>query len=205
MIRAGLYMDNKQVSGTDLKSAPADKLELLRVAMKDRGIATYIIPSSDPHLGEYIPDHWQIIKWLTGFTGSAATVVITDTFAGLWTDSRYFIQAEKQVSGSGFEFVRPGAFQRNDYMDYISENAKHGDKIGIDGRVFSIATFRRLEKRLDGKMVSFDTHCDLITSLWTNRPPLPFSQAFDHPVEYSGKERSVKINEVREQMRKQGC
>lgn len=196
-------MDNKQVSGSDLKSAPANKLELLRVAMKDRGIATYIIPASDPHLGEYIPDYWKIIPWLTGFTGSAATVVITDTFAGLWTDSRYFIQAEKQVSGSGFEFVRPGAFQRNDFMDYISENAKHGDKIGIDGRLISIATFRRLEKRLDDKKVSFDTHCDLIAPLWTNRPPLPFSQAFDHPIVYSGKERSAKINEVREQMRKQ--
>jgi Xaa-Pro aminopeptidase len=183
----------------------AEKLKLLRSAMKDSGIEAYIIPSSDPHMGEYIPDYWKIIPWLTGFTGSAATVIITDTFAGLWTDSRYFIQAEKEVSGSGFEFVRPGAFQRNDFMDYISENAKNGDKIGIDGRIFSLATFRRLERRLDGKMVSFDTHCDLIEPLWTNRPQLPFSQAFDHNVEYSGKERSAKINEVREQMLKQGA
>jgi Xaa-Pro aminopeptidase len=182
-----------------------DKLIHIRSALLQEGINFYIIPYSDPHLGEYIPDHWQIIKWLTGFTGSAATLVITDTFAGLWTDSRYFIQAEKQISGSGFEFVPPGAFQRNDYMDYISENAKQGDKIGIDGRIFSIATFRRLERRLDGKMVSFDTHCDLITPLWTSRPPLPFSHAFDHPVVYSGKERSAKINEVREQMQRQGA
>jgi Xaa-Pro aminopeptidase len=182
-----------------------EKLFHIRSALLKEGINFYIIPAFDPHLGEYIPDHWQIIKWLTGFTGSAATVVITNTFAGLWTDSRYFIQAEKQISGSGFEFVPPGAFQRNDYMDYISENAKQGDKIGIDGRIYSIATFRRLERRLDGKMVSFDTHCDLITPLWTSRPPLPFSQAFDHPVVFSGKERSVKINEVREQMRRQGA
>jgi Xaa-Pro aminopeptidase len=186
-------------------NSSVEKLALLRSALKQNSIDYYIIPCADPHLGEYIPDHWQIIKWLTGFTGSAATVIITDTFAGLWTDSRYFIQAEKQLTGSGFEFVRPGVFQRNDYMDYISENAKDGDKIGIDGRIFSIATFRRLEKRLDGKMVSFDTHCDLISSLWTNRPLLPFSLAFDHPTEYSGKERSAKINEVREQMRKQNA
>ena len=91
-----------------------------------------------PH-GEYIPEHWQIIRWLTGFTGSAATVVITNTFAGLWTDSRYFLQAEKQLSGTGFEFVKPGAFHRNDYMDYVCENSGPGNKIGIDGRVFSIA------------------------------------------------------------------
>ena len=155
-----------------------DKLIHIRSALLQEGIDFYIISASDPHLGEYIPDHWKIIPWLTGFTGSAATVVITDTFAGLWTDSRYFIQAEKQISGSGFEFVPPGAFQRNDYMDYISENAKQGDKIGIDGRIFSIATFRRLEKRLEGKMVSFGTHCDLITPLWTKPSSFAFLSGF---------------------------
>jgi len=152
-------------------------------------------------MGEYIPDFWKIIPWLTGFTGSAGTVIITDTFAGLWTDSRYFIQAEKQLTGSGFEFIKPGAFQRNDYTDYISENAKPGEKIGFDGRIFSMASFRRLEKRMEGKMVSFDTNCDLISSTWTDRPSLPFSSAFDHPVVFSGKERSAKIDEVREKMK----
>jgi Xaa-Pro aminopeptidase len=198
-------MDNNQKKSTVQKSVPAENLTHIRSALKQNSLDFYIIPFADPHIGEYIPDHWQIIRWLTGFTGSAATVVITDTFAGLWTDSRYFIQAEKQLSGSGYEFVAPGTFQRNDYMDYISENAKKGDKIGLDGRIFSVAAFRRLEKRLEGNMVSFDARCDLISTLWTNRPQLPFSQAFDHPVEYSGKERSAKINEVREQMRKHGA
>jgi len=188
------------MKGTDYKSAPAEKLTHIRSALLQEGINFYIIPSSDPHLGEYIPDHWQIIRWLTGFTGSAATVIITDTFAGLWTDSRYFIQAEKQLLGSGFEFVKPGLFERYDFMDFISENVKTGSRIGIDGRIFSIAGFRRMEKRLEGKMVSIDTHCDFITPIWADRPPLPFSSAFDHPVEFSGKERSAKINEVREQM-----
>lgn len=168
--------------------------------MKDGGIATYIIPSSDPHLDEYIPDYWKIIPWLTGFTGSAATVVVTDTFAGLWTDSRYFIQAEKQLAGSGFQFMRPGEFQRNEFMDYVVRNAKPGDKIGIDGRIFSSVSFRRLEKGLEGKNVSISTESDLITSLWTSRPSLPFSSAFDHPVEFSGKDRSAKISEVLEHM-----
>ena len=181
-------------------NSSVEKLALLRSALHQNSIDLYIIPSSDPHLGEYIPDHWQIIRWLTGFTGSAATVIITDTFAGLWTDSRYFIQAEKQLLGSGFEFVKPGLFQRYDFMDFISENVKMGGRIGIDGRIFSMASFRRMEKRLEGKMVSIDTHCDFITSIWADRPPLPFSSAFDHPVEFSGKERSAKINEVREKM-----
>ena len=198
-------MNNHRIKGTDCKSAPAEKLIHIRSALVREGINFYIIPSSDPHMGEYIPDYWKIIPWLTGFTGSAGTVVITHTFAGLWTDSRYFIQAEKQLSGSGFEFVKPGAFQRNDYMDYISENANPGEKIGLDGRIFSSAAFRRLEKRTEGKDISFDTNCDLISSIWTDRPPLPFSSAFDHPVAFSGKERSAKISEVRTKMKEQNA
>ena len=198
-------MENQRIKGTDCKSAPAEKLALLREALHRNRVDLYIIPSSDPHLDEYIPDFWKIIPWLTGFTGSAATVLITDTFAGLWTDSRYFIQAEKQLTGSGFEFVKPGAFQRNDYMDFMSENAKPGEKIGLDGRVFSLAAFRRLEKRTEGKDISFDTNCDLISPIWTNRPSMPFSMAFDHPVVYSGKDRSAKISEVRTKMMEQNA
>ena len=107
-------------------NSPVEKLALIRSALHQKGIDICIIPSSDPHMGEYIPEHWQIIRWLTGFTGSAATVVITNSFAGLWTDSRYFLQAEKQLSGTGFEFVKPGAFHRNDYMDFICENSETG-------------------------------------------------------------------------------
>ncbi len=183
----------------------ADKLALLRSALHQKRIDTYIIPSSDPHLGEHVPDHWQIIKWLTGFTGSAATVVVTNTFAGLWTDSRYFIQAEKQLSGSGFEFIKPGVFQRNDFMDFICENTRPEHIIGIDGRIVSITNFRRLEKRLEDKKVSILTNCDLITELWNDRPSMPFSVAFEHPVRFSGKERSVKISEVREAMKEQNA
>ena len=162
----------------------------------------YIIPMSDPHLGEYIPEHWQIIRWLTGFTGSAGTVVVTDSQAGLWTDARYFIQAERQLSGSGFDFMRPGQYQRNDYMDFVVENSKPGDKIGIDGRIFQVSAFRRLEKRLSEKKVEIDVQCDLISALWSGRPSLPFSIAFDHLPEYAGKLRTEKIGEVRSRMQK---
>ena len=181
-------------------NSSVEKLASVRSALHQKGIDYFIIPSSDPHMGEYIPEHWQIIRWLTGFTGSAATVVITNSFAGLWTDSRYFLQAEKQLSGSGFEFVKPGRFQRNDYMDFICETSGPGNKIGIDGRIFSISQLRKLENRLKDKEVSFDTECEITDTLWTDRPGLPFSVAFDHPVEFSGKARSVKISEVRKQM-----
>jgi len=183
-------------------SSPAEKLMNLQSAMKDGEIDMYIIPMSDPHLGEYIPEHWQIIRWLTGFTGSAGTVVVTDSQAGLWTDARYFIQAVRQLSGSGFEFMLPAQYQRNDYMDVVVENVKPGDKIGIDGRIFQTTALRRLEKRLEGKNVIIDSRCDLISPLWSGRPSLPFSMAFDHLPEYAGKTRTEKIEEVRSRMKK---
>ncbi|MDX9947817.1 MAG: aminopeptidase P family protein [Bacteroidales bacterium] len=183
-------------------SSPVEKLNNLRFAMKDGGIDMYIIPMSDPHLGEYIPEHWQIISWLTGFTGSAGTVVVTDSHAGLWTDARYFIQAVRQLSGSGFEFMRPGQYQRNDYMDFVVENVKPGGKIGIDGKIFQFSAFRRLQKRLEGKNVIIDVNSDLISPLWSGRPSLPFSMAFDHLPEYAGKTRAEKIGEVRSRMKK---
>ena len=182
--------------------SPPDKLEAVRAALKQKSVDVYIIPSADPHLGENIPDHWKIILWLTGFTGSAATVIITDTFAGLWTDSRYYIQAEKQLVGSGFELIRPKAFQSSDYMDWLSENINQESTIALNGKIFSISQFRKLEKAFEGKKVKFDPDCDIISGLWAGRPPLPSSVAYDYPLEFCGKERSRKIAEVREQMKK---
>src|SRR4030042_687198 len=110
-----------------------EKLASLRTALKHYSLDAYIIPLSDLHLSENIPDHWRIIKWLTGFTGSAATVVVTDSSAGLWTDSRYFIQDEKQLVGSGFELVKPKAFYTSDFIDVLSENMNSGCRIAFDG------------------------------------------------------------------------
>ena len=183
----------------------SEKLTLLRKALHEHGIDTFIIPSSGPHLGEDPPDHWQIIKWLTGFTGSAATVVITDSFAGLWTDSRYFLQAERQLAGSGIEFIRPEFNQRTDYLDFICINTPQGGSIGIDGRIFSVTEYRKLEKRIKNRKITVKPDCDLISALWIDRPLLPFSFAFDHNIKFSGKERQAKINEVRDEMRKRSA
>jgi Xaa-Pro aminopeptidase len=181
-----------------------ERLALLRAALKQKSIDAYIIPLSDPHLGENIPDHWGIIQWLTGFTGSAATVVITDSFAGLWTDSRYFIQTEKEINGSGFELVKPIAFQKKDYADWLVENINPGRRIGFDGKILSISSFRTLRGKLDGKSIVIDARCDLVSGIWTDRPQMPFSIAWDHALEYCGKERSLKIAGVRTEMQKKG-
>jgi Xaa-Pro aminopeptidase len=179
-----------------------EKLARLRALMKENGISAYIIPNTDPHLGEYIPDHWCIIAWLTGFTGSAATVVITETFAGLWTDSRYFVQADKQLTGSGFVMMKPVMPARKDYYEWIAENVMSGSRIALDGRIYSISNFRKLAKLMSEKNILIDIDSDLISEIWTDRPAMSGSPAFEHPVSFCGKDRAVKISEVREEMRK---
>src|SRR5450759_3821053 len=119
-------------------SSFTEKLALLQAIMKENSISAYIIPSTDPHLGEYVPDYWRLIAWLTGFTGSAATVVITDSFAGLWTDSRYFIQAESQLSGSGFVLMKSSVSEKKDFINWLTDNINPGSKIALDGRIFRL-------------------------------------------------------------------
>jgi len=130
-------------------------------------------------------------------------VIVTNSFAGLWTDSRYFIQAENQLHGSGFVLMKPEPPDNKDFIEWLNQNIKSGSKIGLDGRTFSITGMRRMEKLLDGKEISFDIDCMLISGLWEDRPPMPDSLAFDHPVVYCGKDRAEKIDEVREQMSNQ--
>ena len=178
-----------------------EKLGKLREGMKERGIAACIIPSADPHLGENIPDHWKIISWLTGFTGSAATVVVTPSFAGLWTDSRYFIQAEEQLEGSGVGLVRPAGVQDGGYTEWLFYNLEPSCTLSVDGRLISISQLRKIEKLLEPKEILIDLESDLISDLWTGRPPMPRSAAFDHPVSFCGREREVKIAETRVFMR----
>lgn len=187
-----------------LKTALSEKEELLsefRRLMKDNGLDAYIIPSTDPHLGEYVPEHWKVIKWLTGFTGSAATVVITGNFAGLWTDSRYFIQATEQLYGSGFELVKLKIPHTPEYITWLSDNLKEEAKAGVNGSVISIGLVRKMEESFKSKGIDLLTDIDLVEELWTARPELSSAMAFDFLTEFAGKGRSEKIVEVREQMK----
>jgi Xaa-Pro aminopeptidase len=172
--------------------------------MRRKKTDIYIIPNTDPHLGEYIPSHWQIIKWLTGFTGSAATVVITDKFAGLWTDSRYFLQAEVQLRDTGFHFMRPETGKAPDYIEWTGENCSKDTRVGLDGRIFSVSKYRKLEKIIKGKGARLNHKADLVSSIWDDRPLMPFSIAFEHEIKYCGTDRVEKIRIVRERMEREG-
>ncbi|HDZ41095.1 MAG TPA: aminopeptidase P family protein [Bacteroidetes bacterium] len=181
------------------------KLAAIRTRMKNNGIAAYIIPVTDPHLGEYVPDHWRIIRWLTGFTGSAANVVITDSFAGLWTDSRYFIQAENQLKGSGFELVKLKIPHTPEYIDWLAANLAKGSLVATDGRIMPAGTVRMIEKAFARKRIKLDTGYDLISGIWKDREPMPQDEAFEHSLSYAGKSRKEKITEVREEMKAIGA
>jgi Xaa-Pro aminopeptidase len=176
------------------------RLADLRTSMKENTIDAFIITNTDPHLGEYIPDHWRLIAWLTGFTGSSATVVVTEEFAGLWTDSRYYVQAQQQLHGSEFNFMQPLKNEKMDFIGWLSDNVRNGSTIGVDGRTVSIDKMRKIGKALVGKDVRYITEADLISEIWTDRPPMPLSMAFDFPVSFCGKDRIAKIAEVREKM-----
>ncbi len=145
----------------------------MRSLMKQKKLDAIIIPPSDPHLGEYVPDHWRVIRWLTGFTGSAGNVVITRTFAGLWTDSRYFIQAEEQLEGSGFELVRLKIPHTPEHIDWLGGKARKGWKIGVDGRLISVGTMRYLESSLKPAGVTTDLRTDLVTPCGRTVPLCP--------------------------------
>jgi Xaa-Pro aminopeptidase len=181
-----------------------EKLAHLRSSMKESGIDAYIIPSTDPHLGEYVPDFWRITLWLTGFTGSSATVVITDSFAGLWTDSRYFIQAEMQLKATGITLMKPHFTESKDFNEWLSESMNNGSRIGLDGRIFSVSRLRMLEESLKYKNLSIDSDKDLISEIWNDRPLMPDSKAFDHDIAFCGISRQEKIEKVREDMRQMG-
>jgi len=182
-----------------------EKLKALRLIMKQNAIDAAVIPQSDPHIGEYLPDHWKIIQWLTGFSGSAATVIVTHEFAGLWTDSRYYLQAEKQLAGSGFTLIRPDNLSMSDFAGWLAANISSGSAIGLNGSVFPLTDYRKIADRLREMDISYVTDFDPVSSMWENRPPMPSSPVWDHPVSFSGKDRSVKISLVREEMQKTGA
>lgn len=176
------------------------RLASVRSLMKKKAIDALIVPSSDPHLGEYVPDHWRVIRWLTGFTGSTANVVITRSFAGLWTDSRYFIQAEEQLKDSGFELVRLKVPHTPEHIGWIADTMKRGSRVAVDGRLISAGQMSLLKARLTEKGVKLTMKGDLVSRLWSERPSLPAEMAFAHPVEYAGESRSEKITRVRQRM-----
>ncbi|EMB46911.1 aminopeptidase P family protein [Treponema denticola] len=172
-----------------------DRVAALRQKMKEHSLSAYLIPSSDPHQSEYLPENYKTREFISGFTGSAGTVLVTKDKAILWTDGRYFLQAEKQLKGSVVELYKmlePGVPTIN---EFLKSGLKSGEKLGMDGKVVSVFNFDSMKKELEG--IEFVTNIDLIGEIWENRPQAVLSKAFILDEKYTGKSAKEKIQEVR--------
>ena len=183
-----------------------NRLAVLRQEMEVRRLAAFIIPSTDPHTGEYVPEHWETRKWISGFTGSAGTAVITLEDAGLWTDSRYFIQAEEQLKGTGIKLFKDRLPETPSIGEWLGSILKKGDKVGIDGWVNSHQEAEGLHNELKAYGLSLESMTeDIFTNLWEDRPSLPQTPVFILGEERTGASCTEKISRIREAISKNGA
>lgn len=183
----------------------AERLNALRFLMSEKDIHAYFITSSDPHMSEYVPDRWTSRQWISGFDGSAGTVVVTGNKAGLWTDSRYFLQAEKQLLGSGIELFKMGTENTPTPYQWLVKELDVDANIGFDGNCFSVAETRNLKNGLGDLGIHIVEEYDLINDIWDNRPALPNGYIFEHELNYSGKTRYAKLTKLRRKMTELDC
>ena len=179
-----------------------EKITRVREEMGNAGMDAFVIPITDPHQGEYMPERHRAIAWLTGFTGSAGTVVITNDFTGLWTDSRYFIQAEQQLKDSPVSLVKLKIPHTPEYIEWIAETLPGNSRVGVDANVISISLVRRIKESFSNVGISLDTEHDIVNMVWKNRPEMPENKAFELDVQYAGVTRKDKLHIIREQMQK---
>lgn len=182
-----------------------DWIKKLRQSMKENSIDAYIVPSYDAHQSEYVADYFKARQWISGFTGSAGTVVVTLDDAGLWTDGRYYMQAINQLLDSDirlFRMVDPGV---PSYTEWLRDTLKEGSVVGFDGKVLSIDTAKDMEKTLSQKNISIKIDVDLIGELWKDRPNLPNNLIFTHDVKFAGQSRVQKLERVREEMKEKNA
>ncbi|MCX7175903.1 MAG: aminopeptidase P family protein [Proteobacteria bacterium] len=177
------------------------RLAQLRAVMKSHGLDAYIIPSADPHLSEYLPQRWQGREHFSGFTGSVGTLVVTADFAGLWVDSRYWSQAEKELAATGIQMMKIATATATPHIEWLADKLQAGQTIGVDGAVLGLATARALEQAMLAKGVKLDTDQDLLQQIWPDRPGLPQAPIYEHLAPYAVVSRKGKLAAVRERMR----
>lgn len=179
----------------------ASRIHALRTQMKASGIYAAIIPQLDPHQSEYLAAHWQARRFLSGFTGSAGDLVVTPDKALLWTDSRYFIQAAQQLDGTEIELMKDGLAETPSMTQWLGDNVPDGQYVGIDGMLFSHATYSNLAKTLIAHNVELVSNFDAIDIVWTDRPALPQDKIFIHDIKYAGQSAADKIGAIIESLK----
>lgn len=182
-----------------------ERIEALRGLMKEAGIAAVIIPQADPHLGEYLAPHWQARRWFSGFSGSAGDLVVTLDTALLWTDSRYFLQAADQLQGSGIILMKDGLEETPSITAYLCSALKAGDKVGVDGMLFSAPAIEDMAAALAKSDITLDCHFDAVDRLWKDRPALPDGKIFIHDEKYAGRSAREKMADILDRAESEGA
>lgn len=195
----------KKKTETDKKAEITGRIDRLRQIMQKENIAACLVPSSDPHLSEYLPLRWQGRQWLSGFDGSAGTLLVTQTFAGLWTDSRYWVQAEKQLAGTGIAMMKLLPGSPLPYAEWLAGNLSPGQKVAADGQVFSLAAGRQLKEKLDTAGLLWQEKGDLLDAVWEDRPAVPAEAVYAHPAGMTAHSRREKLHMIRKSLADEGA
>ena len=190
----------------DTRTSPIPvRLESVRDALRAQGLAAVLVPTSDPHLSEYLPEHWQGRVWLSGFTGSMGTLVVTTERAALFADSRYWAQAEKELRGSGIDLVKIPTGAATHHLEWIVANVARGGTLAVDGQVLGLAAAQQLRATLDAAGIALRTSADVLANAWDDRPGLPQAQVYAHRPPHAATPRAAKLAAVRDGMARQGA
>ena len=188
-----------------MRQSIKERMHALRMTFPPNYIKAFIIPSTDPHLSEYVAPHWMSREWISGFTGSAGTVVVLMNEAGLWTDSRYFLQAAKELEGSGSTLYKEMLPETPSITKYLSQKLKPGESVSIDGKMFSVQQVEQMKEELAAYSLQVDLFGDPLKRIWRDRPSIPNSPAFVYDIEYAGKSCEEKVTAIRAELTKKGA
>ena len=177
-----------------------EKLEKLRELMRNQHIDALIVMSADPHMSEYLPDYWKARQWLSGFSGSVGTLVVTQKFAGLWADGRYWVQAEQQLAGTGFQLQKLTSDETSTHLAWIEKNLPTGSVISVNGQTLSIQQFKALEHTARLNHYKLETQQDSVGEIWLDRPELPSEKIHLMPEGLNALSRKEKIQAIRESL-----
>lgn len=191
------------VQTTGVQTVP-ERLARVREVMAREGLDALLVPSADPHLSEYLPGFWQGRQWLSGFEGSVGTLVVTAAFAGVWVDSRYWEQAERELAGSGIALMKlapgkPGA------LEWLGEHTPVNGAVAVDGAVMALSAARQLEARLQARGSRLVTHQDVLGEVWQGRPALPSNPVYQHLPPHATINRAEKLAQLRRTLEERGA
>jgi len=190
----------------DTRTSPARlNVERIRAVLQAEGCAAALIPSSDPHLSEYLPERWQGRQWASGFTGSVATLAITRDQAALFADSRYWVQAERELAGSGIELVKTPSPVASYHIEWLCRHVASGGTVAVDGDVLGLGAARQLQTELGHRGIALRSDLDVLAGAWPERPATPTAAVYEHAAPEAPESRSERLRRVRAAMREAGA